>query len=153
MEIGGKRGARLQSGELEKSENNAQAQGSDALRILIVDDNRDSATTLSMLLRRLGHQTLTAFDGEEAVAAARSFGPEVVLLDIGLPKLNGYEVCRWIRAQECSHRIVIIAQTGWGQEETRQKTSDAGFDYHMVKPLDPNSLLKILNSVANEKVS
>jgi len=115
-----------------------------SLRILIVDDNRDSVTTLSMLLRRLGHQTFTAFDGEEAIAAARKFKPEVVLLDIGLPKLNGYEVCRWIRAQSENEKVVIIAQTGWGQEETRKKTSDAGFDYHMVKPLDPNTLRKIL---------
>ena len=115
-----------------------------SLRILIVDDNRDSVTTLSMLLRRLGHQTFTAFDGEEAIAAARKFKPEVVLLDIGLPKLNGYEVCRWIRAQSENEKVIIIAQTGWGQEETRIKTSDAGFDYHMVKPLDPNTLRKIL---------
>jgi CheY-like chemotaxis protein len=130
---------------------NPQAQGRSALRILIVDDNRDSATTLSTLLRQLGHQTLTAFDGEEAVSKARSFSPDVVLLDIGLPKLNGYEVCRWIRAQGSSRSIVIIAQTGWGQDETRQKTSDAGFDHHMVKPLDPSALVKILNDLTKQK--
>ena len=118
-----------------------------SLRILIVDDNRDSVTTMTMLLRRLGHQTFTAFDGEEAVAAAREFNPQVVLLDIGLPKLNGYEVCRWIRAQNQAHKVTIIAQTGWGQEETRQKTNEAGFDYHLVKPLDPNALRKILNNL------
>ena len=115
-----------------------------SLRILIVDDNRDSVTTLSMLLGRLGHQTFTAFDGEQAIAAARKFKPEVILLDIGLPKLNGYEVCRWIRTQSENEKVVIIAQTGWGQEETRIKTSDAGFDHHMVKPLDPNVLRRIL---------
>lgn len=124
-----------------------------SLRILIVDDNRDSVTTLSMLLRRLGHQTFMAFDGEEAIAAARKFKPEVVLLDIGLPKLNGYEVCRWIRAQSENERVVIIAQTGWGQEETRIKTSDAGFDYHMVKPLDPNTLQKILAKLATPETT
>lgn len=118
-----------------------------SLRILVVDDNRDSAITLAILLRRLGHQTFTAFDGEEAVAAAREFRPQVVLLDIGLPKLNGYEVCRWIRAQNQSEQVTIIAQTGWGQEETRRKTRDAGFDYHLVKPVDPNTLRKILNNL------
>ena len=121
-----------------------------SLRILIVDDNRDSVMTLTMLLKRLGHQTRAAFDGEEAVAAAREFHPQVVLLDIGLPKLNGYEVCRWIRAQSQKEAVTIIAQTGWGQEETRQKTKDAGFDFHMVKPLDPNALRKILDKLTNE---
>ncbi len=124
-----------------------------SLRILIVDDNRDSVTTLSMLLRRLGHQTCEAFDGEKAIAAAREFRPQVVLLDIGLPKLNGYEVCRWIRAQNQSEKVIIIAQTGWGQEETRQKTSEAGFDYHMVKPLDPNALKKILSKLSMQQTS
>ncbi len=122
------------------------------LRILIVDDNRDSAITLSVLLQRLGHQTETAFDGEQAVAIARSFSPEVVLLDIRLPKLNGYEVSRWIRAQEVSHKVVVIAQTGWGQEESRQKTIEAGFDYHLVKPLDPKALLEIFSDVTKEKI-
>lgn len=121
-----------------------------SFRILIVDDNRDSVTTLTMLLRRLGHQTRAAFDGEEAIAAAREFQPQVVLLDIGLPKLNGYEVCRWIRAQNQTETVTIIAQTGWGQEETRQKTSEAGFDYHMVKPVDPNALRKILDKLTDK---
>ena len=129
---------------------NEKPEASSSLRILVVDDNRDSVTTLTMLLRRLGHQTRAAFDGEEAVAAAREFHPQVVLLDIGLPKLNGYEVCRWIRAQNQTEVVTIIAQTGWGQEETRQKTKEAGFDYHMVKPLDPNSLRKILDKLTNK---
>jgi CheY-like chemotaxis protein len=119
-----------------------------SIRILIVDDNRDSVTTLTILLRQLGHQTRGAFDGEEAVAAAREFQPQVVLLDIGLPKLNGYEVCRWIRAQNQTEVVTIIAQTGWGQEETRQKTSVAGFDHHLVKPLNPNALRKIIEKLA-----
>ena len=123
------------------------------LRILIVDDNRDIAITLSMLLQQLGHQTRTAFDGGQAIATARSFSPQVVLLDIGLPKLNGYEVCRWIRAQEGLSKVVVIAQTGWGQEESRRKTCEAGFDYHLVKPLDPKALLEILSDLTKEKIS
>lgn len=121
-----------------------------ALRILVVDDNRDNAKTLAMLFRRLGHQTCTAFDGEEAVATAREFKPQVVLLDIGLPKLNGYEVCRWIRAQIQTEKVTVIAQTGWGQEETRQKTSEAGFDYHLVKPVDPSAVRKILSEIEKD---
>lgn len=151
MTTGDEREFGLQSGELAKADDSVQVPGNGALRILIVDDNRDNATTLSMLLRRVGHQTLTAFDGKEALALARSFNPEVILLDIGLPRLNGYEVCRWIRAQQSSHRMVIIAQTGWGQEETRQKTRDAGFDHHMVKPVEPNALLKILNDLPKQQ--
>jgi len=126
------------------------SKASSSLRILVVDDNRDSVTTLTMLLKRLGHQTRAAYDGEEAVAAARDFRPQVVLLDIGLPKLNGYEVCRWIRAQNEAEGVTIIAQTGWGQEETRKKTKDAGFDHHMVKPLDPKALRKILDKLTNQ---
>lgn len=126
------------------------AEANASLRILVVDDNRDSVMTLTLLLKRLGHQTRAAFDGEEAVALAREFHPQVVLLDIGLPKLNGYEVCRWIRAQGPKEAVTIIAQTGWGQEETRQKTKDAGFDFHMVKPLDPNALRKILDKLTDK---
>ena len=129
---------------------NAEFQLSPHLKILIVDDNRDNVSSLTMLLLRLGHQTRAAFDGEEAIVAARDFQPQVILLDIGLPKLNGYEVCRWIRAQNKTDGVVIIAQTGWGQEETKQKTKDAGFDYHMVKPLDPNALCKVLNKITGK---
>lgn len=97
-----------------------------------------------MLLRILGNDTHTAYDGEEAVAAADRFRPEVILLDIGLPKRNGYEVCRHIRDQPWGKQLVIIAQTGWGQEEDRQRSHDAGFDYHLVKPVDPTALMKML---------
>jgi CheY-like chemotaxis protein len=114
------------------------------LRILIVDDNRDSADSLSMVLKIMGNDTRTAYDGEEAVAAAAEFRPRVILLDIGLPKLNGYETCRRIREQKDGMSMVIIAQTGWGQAEDRQRTRDAGFDYHMVKPVDLNELQKLL---------
>ena len=87
---------------------------------------------------------LTAYDGEEAVAAAAVFRPRVILLDIGLPKLTGYETCRRIREQKDGMSMIIIAQTGWGQAEDRQRTRDAGFDHHMVKPVDLNELQKLL---------
>jgi signal transduction histidine kinase len=125
-----------------RSEEPATVQSS--LRILIVDDNRDGADSLSMMLRMMGNETCTAYDGEEAVTAATEFRPDVILLDLGLPKLTGYEACRRIRQQPDGKEPVIIAQTGWGQEEDRQRTHEAGFDHHMVKPVDPQALMKLL---------
>jgi signal transduction histidine kinase len=118
--------------------------GCSKCRILVVDDNEDSALSLSTMLRIMGHQTQTATDGLQAVAAADACRPDVVLLDIGLPKLNGYEVCRRLRAQPWGRGIVIIAMTGWGQEEDRVRSKEAGFNIHMVKPVDPAALLKLL---------
>jgi signal transduction histidine kinase/ActR/RegA family two-component response regulator len=106
-------------------------------RVLVVDDNVDSATTLAMVLDVMGHKTTLANDGLEAVRLAREFQPEIVLLDIGMPKLNGYEACRQIRAQPWATQVIIIAVTGWGQDEDRRRSKDAGFDLHLVKPLDP----------------
>jgi CheY-like chemotaxis protein len=116
--------------------------------ILIVDDNRDSADSSAMLLKILGHEIHTAYDGEEAIAAAAKLKPDVILLDIGMPKLNGYDVCRHIRAQPWGGEIVLIALTGWGQEDDRRRTGEAGFDHHMVKPVDPGALIKLLASLA-----
>jgi nitrogen-specific signal transduction histidine kinase len=113
-------------------------------RILVVDDNRDSAKTLAMLLDVTGHQTQIAFDGLEAVAAAETFRPEVVLLDIGLPKLNGYETAITIREQPWGKDMLLVALTGWGQDDDRQKSKDAGFDAHLVKPVEHSVLAKLL---------
>jgi PAS domain S-box-containing protein len=115
-----------------------------SLRILIVDDNRDGADTLAMMLKAAGNDIRTAYDGEQALAACEAFRPEVILLDLGLPKLNGYEVCRRIRQQPWGKQMVIIARTGWGQDEDRQRTREAGFDHHLVKPVDRSALLKLL---------
>ena len=115
-----------------------------ARRILVVDDSRDSATSLARLLNLTGHETHTAYDGLEAVEAAATFRPDVILLDIGLPKLNGYEACRKIREQPWSKDIVIVALTGWGQDEDRRKSKEAGFDGHLVKPVDHAVLTKLL---------
>jgi len=113
-------------------------------RILVVDDNRDSADTLAKLLALSGHETQTAYDGIEAVAAVEKFLPDLVLLDIGLPKLDGYEACRRIRRMPGGERIVIIAMTGWGQEQDRRKSKEAGFNGHLVKPLEYGALMKLL---------
>jgi PAS domain S-box-containing protein len=112
-------------------------------RILVVDDEQDAADSLAMLLRMTGHEVHTAHDGLEAVGAAAVFRPEVVLLDIGLPKLNGHEAGRRIRAQQGPH-VVLVALTGWGQDEDRRRSSQAGFDCHMTKPVEFNVLQKLL---------
>lgn len=130
----------------ESSHAPASALGS-SLRILVVDDNRDSAVSLSILLSLTGHETTTAFDGEEALDTADRFQPDVVLLDIGLPKLNGYEVCRALRAVPRERRLVIVALTGWGQDDDRRKSVQAGFDAHLVKPVDPDALQRTLRQL------
>jgi CheY-like chemotaxis protein len=113
-------------------------------RILVVDDNHDSALSLAMMLSIMGHETRTAHDGESAVSTAESFLPDVVLLDIGLPLLNGYEVAQRIREQPWGASMFLIAVTGWGQEEDRQRSSEVGLNVHMVKPVEPAALEKLL---------
>jgi DNA-binding response OmpR family regulator len=115
-----------------------------ALRILVVDDNRDAADSLSEMLELMGNETRTAYDGREGVDMAGDYLPDVVLLDIGLPKLNGYDACRLIREQPWGKSLVVIALTGWGQDKDRQLSREAGFDYHLVKPVDPQALMAIV---------
>ena len=114
------------------------------LRIEVVDDNQDSANSLGMMLRIMGNDIQIASDGEQAVSLAEDFQPDVVLLDIGLPKLNGYEAAKQIRQQPWGKKIALIALTGWGQEEDKRQAYASGFDMHLVKPVDPNSLMGIL---------
>jgi PAS domain S-box-containing protein len=114
-------------------------------RVLIVDDNRDAADSIATLLELAGNAVHTAYDGIEALETAATVRPDAMLLDIGLPKLNGYEVARRIREQPWGKRIMLVALTGWGQDQDRQKSRDAGFDAHLVKPVDPAALLKLLN--------
>jgi PAS domain S-box-containing protein len=119
-------------------------------RILIVDDNQDSADSLAMLLKIKGYEVGTAYDGEQAVEAAGTLRPDVVLLDIGMPKLNGYDACWRIRQQPWGQGMFLIALTGWGQEEDRRRTEEAGFNQHMVKPVDPAALMELLASLSAE---
>jgi two-component system, chemotaxis family, CheB/CheR fusion protein len=119
------------------------------LRILIVDDNHDSADMLAMLLHFAGHETFTAHDGPAAVDASARLDPDVILLDIGLPILNGYEAARRIRAQHGQQRRpLLIALTGWGQDEDRRRSEEAGFDAHLVKPVDDAILGRLLAELA-----
>ena len=115
-------------------------------RILIVDDNHDSADSLAMLFEITGNQTYLAHDGVEAIESIEKYRPEVVVLDIGLPKLDGHEVCRRVREQPWGKDIIIIALTGWGQEDDRRKSEEAGFNGHLVKPVDYDKLLELLAS-------
>jgi CheY-like chemotaxis protein/nitrogen-specific signal transduction histidine kinase len=113
-------------------------------RILVVDDNEDSTASLAALLRAEGHVVESAADGERAIEAAAAFRPEVVLLDLGLPGMSGLDACRAIRAQPGGAGILIAALTGWGQEEDRRKSSEAGFDAHLVKPVPLAALVALL---------
>jgi len=113
-------------------------------RILIVDDNVDSAKSLSEVLKMAGNITFVANDGEEAIEAVEKLRPDAILLDIGMPKLNGFDACRRIRENAWAKNILIIALTGWGQEEDRRKSAEAGFDVHLVKPVNVAELLDLL---------
>jgi CheY-like chemotaxis protein len=115
-----------------------------AHRLLVVDDNVDSAESLGMVLRLLGNEVRTAHDGPTALAMGAEFAPDVVLLDIGMPGMDGYEVARRMRAMAQLTGALIVAQTGWGQEEDRRRSREAGFDHHLVKPVDPAALEDLL---------
>lgn len=112
-------------------------------RILVVDDLQDSADSLAEALRLLGQDVCAAYGGEEALEKAESFRPDVVLLDLGMPGMDGYEVCRRLRRTPEGQRLLIIAQTGWGQQQDKERTREAGFDHHLVKPLDLGDLMAL----------
>lgn len=118
-----------------------------ALRVLIVDDNRDGADSLASLLRIMGNDVRTAYEGQAGVDVANVFSPDVVVLDIGMPKLNGYEACRRIREQSSGRQVMLIAMTGWGQDDDRRRSREVGFDHHLVKPVDPRLLMDLLAGV------
>ncbi len=124
-----------------------QGAPANSLRILVVDDSEDAAHTLATLLKLSGYELHIAHDGEQALAVAESCRPNVVLLDIGMPKMNGYEVCRRFRQLDWGRTMTVIALTGWGQEQDRRRTAEAGFDHHLVKPADPNALLQVLSGL------
>jgi CheY-like chemotaxis protein len=113
-------------------------------RILVADDNADAANSLAMMLALMGHEVRTAHDGLEAVEAASAFQPDLILLDIGMPKMNGYDACRRIREQSWSKNAFIAALTGWGQEDDKRRSQEAGFNSHLIKPVEPAALEKLL---------
>ena len=121
-------------------------------RVLVVDDNADAATSLAMLLKMSGNVTETANDGMQAVQRTATYRPEIILLDIGLPRMSGYDVCRAIRQKPWGKDIMIVAMTGWGQDEDRRRSKEAGFNGHLVKPVEYYVLMKMLNDLRDEKV-
>jgi CheY-like chemotaxis protein len=116
-------------------------------RILVVDDNVDAVESTAMVLRLRGHEVATAYDGPSALDVVRTFQPKIVLLDIGLPGMNGYDVARKLRAQPEYQSLVLIAVTGYGQPRDRQQTQEAGFNRHLVKPVDQQALADLLDVV------
>jgi len=127
---------------------NGSGEPAACLRVLVADDLRDSADSLGLLIELMGHRVEVAYDGEAALHAAERLRPDVVLLDLGMPKLDGFEVCRGIRGLPWGAPVCLIAQSGWGQEEDRRRTAEAGFDHHVVKPIDPEALEALLRTLA-----
>ena len=124
------------------------------LDVLIVDDNIDSAQTTRWMLELIGHHSAVAHEGREAIATAETSHPDVILLDIGMPGMDGYEVCRALRRNDTLKNTVIVAQTGWGQESDRARAFEAGFDHHITKPVSLDLLTKLLSEIqAAEKES
>jgi signal transduction histidine kinase/ActR/RegA family two-component response regulator len=122
-------------------------------RLLVVDDNQDAATSLAMLLRLYGHEVRIAHDGPAALEIAKSYEPEMIFLDIGMPGMDGYEVARQLRQTAGLEKIVLAALTGWGQAEDRRRTAEAGFDHHLVKPPEPQVLENLLTELGQPKTS
>ena len=115
-------------------------------RVLLVDDNRDVARAMARWIRLLGHDIRVAFDGPEAVLIASEFNPDLVLMDIGLPKLNGYDVAREMRSKPWGRTMTLVAVTGWGRDADRRQSQEAGFDQHLTKPVEPGVLEALLDS-------
>ena len=116
-------------------------------RILVVDDDHDSAESLAMLFQMMGHEVRAAHNGLAAVDLAEAFRPDLIVLDIGMPGLDGYEVCRRIRQHSWGRAAVIAALTGWSRDEDRDRSEQAGFDHFLVKPVDPKALEDLIAAV------
>jgi CheY-like chemotaxis protein len=122
-----------------------------SLNVLVVDDNTDAADSLAMLLRTAGAEVHIGHDGPTALAQFERHEPDIVLLDIGMPEMDGYEVARRLREISQPERVAIVALTGWGQDEDRQRVREAGFDHHLVKPVDLASLQPLLTALARAR--
>jgi CheY-like chemotaxis protein len=116
-------------------------------RVLVVDDNQDTADSLALMLEALGHEARTAYDGARAIAVADEFRPDVILMDIGMPRFNGFQAAQRIRAQPWADRVVLIAITGWARDEDKRCSKEAGFDAHLTKPVDLKLLFRLLSAM------
>jgi DNA-binding response OmpR family regulator len=127
--------------------NSAAPRTGAGLRILVADDDHDSAESLAMLIQMMGHDVRSAQDGLAAVSLAEAFRPDLIVLDIGMPGLDGYEVCRRIRQHAWGRVVMIAALTGWSRDEDRARSEQAGFDRFLVKPVDPKALEDLIAAV------
>ncbi len=127
-----------------KSSDNGKLSSAPALRVLVVEDNRDAAESLAVLLKMWGHQVFMSYDGKSAVETAHRQKPEVVLLDIGLPDMDGYQVAKKLRAYNGNQVAFLVAMTGYGQDKDRELAKKAGFDMHLIKPVDLDVLQQLL---------
>ena len=139
-----------QAHDQERITSTATAAPASGRRILIADDNEDAVESLALLLNMMGNETRTAPDGLAALQVGETFAPEIALLDIGMPKLNGYDAARRIRALPWGARLVLVALTGRSQDEDRRRSQEAGFDFHLVKPIEPAALEKLLATVPTQ---
>ena len=121
------------------------------LNVLVVDDNPDAAESLALVLRAVGHDVRVAWNGLDALTAARELPPDVVLLDLGMPFMNGYEAAHQFRADPAIRSAVLVAVTGWGSDDDRRRTREAGFDRHLVKPVDPANLTALFEGMARRE--
>jgi CheY-like chemotaxis protein len=124
-----------------------------SLRILVADDLADSADSLALILRAVGHEVHTVYDGVEALKEAARFLPDAVLLDLGMPRMDGIDVCKCIRAQPWGRTMLIVAQTGWGRDADIRRTHEAGFDMHITKPINFEELLSKLHGLEDSDPS
>jgi CheY-like chemotaxis protein len=118
-------------------------------RILVADDNRDSADSLASMLSLMGHEAHAAYDGSDAIEKAAACRPDVIVLDLGMPRMDGYEAARRIRNEPWSDGVLLVALTGWGQEEDRNRAKKAGFDHHLTKPASPEVLVSLLDGATS----
>jgi len=130
-----------------------KAVGTESARVMVVDDQLDAAQMLALIIEESGYDTRIAASGEEALKLGKKFEPDVILLDLGMPTMDGIETARQIRETPWGKSVTLVAVTGWGQEEDRRRTREAGFDYHLVKPADSESLLTILSRARRAGVS
>jgi CheY-like chemotaxis protein/anti-sigma regulatory factor (Ser/Thr protein kinase) len=142
--------AAIPTGQSSPISQRADATKSPSLRVLVVDDNKDAAESLAVLLEANGHDVKAVHDGLSALEAARDYRPNLILLDIGLPGMNGFEVARKVRKELELGKVVLVAMTGYGQETDKQRSQEAGFDHHLVKPADFSEVKKILATVSEE---
>jgi CheY-like chemotaxis protein len=124
------------------------AKAGSALKIVVADDNIDSAESMMMLLQLDGHDVRSAFDGRDAIEVAEKFRPDAILLDIGMPRMNGYDTAREIRKTEWGRETILVALTGWGLEKNKRDALAAGFNHHLVKPVDIDEIRRLFSSIA-----